>query len=46
MYKKEVLVDGITYTISATTEAGIETAIRDLKRAVKQNKKPKTKDGE
>lgn len=39
MIKTEVKIDGITYTVRATTEAGIKSAIRALKKAVKQNKK-------
>jgi hypothetical protein len=39
MIKSEVTIKGITYTVRATTEAGIKDAIRAIKRAVKQNKK-------
>jgi len=39
MIKTEVKIDGITYTVRATTEAGIKSAIRAVKKAVKQIKK-------
>lgn len=39
MIKQEVKIDGITYTVRATTEAGIKSAIRAVKKAVKQIKK-------
>jgi hypothetical protein len=39
MIKTDIKIDGITYTVRATTEAGIKDAIRAIKKAVKQNKK-------
>ena len=38
MRKKEVTIKGITYTVRATTEKGVEDAIRMLKRSLKPKK--------
>lgn len=45
MIKKEVKIDGITYTVSATTNAGVKDGIRMLKKSLKQTKKDKEQDG-
>lgn len=39
MIKTEVKIDGINYIIRSTSAAGIEDAIRALKKAVEQNEK-------
>jgi hypothetical protein len=46
MKKKEVKIDGITYTVSASTERGVKDAERMLKRSLKQIKKTKDEDGQ
>lgn len=33
---KEVKIDGITYTVRATTNEGLKKAIKDFKKAVKK----------
>ena len=38
MQKREITIKGITYTVRATTEQGVEDAIRMLKKSLKQNK--------
>ena len=39
MIKKEVKIKGITYHVSANTEEGANSAIRMLKRSLKEVKK-------
>jgi len=34
---KEVKVDGITYTVRATTNEGLKKAIKDFKKAIKKS---------
>jgi hypothetical protein len=41
---KEVTIDGITYVVRSTTNAGLKRAIRDFKKSVKKNTKD-NKDG-
>ena len=38
MKSKEVTIDGITYTVKATTEAGLKKGISQLKRSLKRDK--------
>ena len=38
MRSREVTIKGITYTVRATTEQGVEDAIRALKRSLKPRK--------
>ena len=38
MRSREVTIKGITYTVRATTEQGVEDAIRALKRTLKPKK--------
>ena len=45
MKKKQITIDDITYTVSATTAAGVKDGIRMLKKSLKQNKKDKEQDG-
>jgi hypothetical protein len=45
MKKKQITIDDITYTVSATTNAGVKDGIRMLKKSLKQNKKDKEQDG-
>ena len=35
---KEVKIDGITYTVRATTNEGLKRAIKDFKKAVKKSR--------
>lgn len=44
MKSKEVKIQGITYTVKATTEKGVEDGIRMLKKSLKQSKKDKEDD--
>ena len=46
MIKTEIKIDGITYTVRSTSEAGIKDAIRAIKKAVKQNKKQDKENGD
>ena len=39
MIKKSVKISGITYTVSASTEKGVEDGIKMLKKSLKQTKK-------
>ncbi len=41
MKTKQFKVDGITYTVRATTEKGIKDAIRMMKNSIKKNKEEK-----
>ena len=45
MIKKEVKIKGITYQVSAGTEEGVASAIRMLKRSLKEVKKQDEEDG-
>lgn len=45
MIKKQVTIKGITYTVSASTEKGVEDGIRMLKRSLKTTKKTKEDNG-
>jgi len=45
MIKQEVIVEGITYWVSAHTNKDIKKAIKALKAAVKTNKKTEDNDG-
>ena len=45
MKSKEVKIDGITYKVSSTTEAGLKSAISALKKSLKP-KKTKPNNGE
>ena len=45
MKKKQIIIDYITYTVSATTNVGVKDGIRMLKKSLKQNKKDKEQDG-
>ena len=38
MKEKEFELDGIKYTVRATTEDGVKRAIRSLKKSIKKNK--------
>lgn len=38
MKEKEFELDGIKYTVRATTEEGVKRAIRSLKKSIKKNK--------
>lgn len=38
MKSKEVTIDGITYTVKATTDAGLKRGISQLKRSLKKSK--------
>ena len=38
MKSKEVTIDGITYTVRATTEAGLKRGVSQLKRSLKKQK--------
>ena len=41
MHKKEIEIDGITYTVGSTTPDGLKKAISSLKRSIKREKKQK-----
>jgi len=41
MKSKQFKVDGITYTVHATTEKGIKDAIRMMKKSIKKNNEDK-----
>ena len=45
MIKKQVVIDGITYTVSATTESGAKKGIQMLKKSLKQIKKQDENNG-
>lgn len=45
MIKKSVKINNITYTVSASTERGVEDGIKMLKKSLKQTKKTKEEDG-
>lgn len=38
MKEKQFELDGIKYTVKATTEDGLKKAIRSLKKSIKKNK--------
>ena len=44
MKSKEVEIGGITYKVSATTNAGLEDAIRQLKASLEPKPKKKKRD--
>ena len=47
MKSEEVKIEGITYKVSSSTEAGIKDAIAQLKKSLKPKKtKKKTEDNE
>lgn len=39
MKSKEIVIDGITYTVKASTDAGVKEAERMLKKSLKDQKK-------
>lgn len=46
MKKKDVKIKGITYTVHATTDAGVERGIKQLKRDIKRMMDNEKKDKE
>jgi len=44
MKSKQVKIEGITYKVSASTDAGIEDGIAQLKKSLAPKKKRKKKD--
>ena len=45
MIKKDVVIDGITYSVSANTESGVKRGIQMLKKNLKQIKKQDEQNG-
>ena len=39
MKKAEVIIDGITYIVRVTTDDGVKSAIKQLKKSIKDQKK-------
>ena len=46
MKKQDVKIKGITYTVHATTEQGVQDGIKQLKRSIKRMMDDETKDEE
>ena len=46
MKKTDVQIKGITYTVHATTDAGLRDGIKQLQRSIKRMMDEKTKDEE
>jgi len=45
MKKEELKWKGKTYTVSSTTTEGLKKAVKEIKKALKQNEKTKEEDG-
>ena len=46
MKKTDVQIEGITYTVRSTTDAGLRDAIKQLKASIKRMMKQETKEDE
>lgn len=45
MKKEELVWKGKTYTVSSSTNEGLKKAVKEIKKALKQNEKTKEEDG-